>query len=508
MYDAVIIGCGITGAAAAYELSKYTIVEKSGKGGASKSRPLRVAVLDKENDVSEGATKANSGIIHSGYDPAPGTLMARLNVEGNLLAAKLCVKLDIPHRKCGSLVLAFSDEDKNHLRHLYEGGMQNGVSGMEILEGEQVLRLEPKLNREISAALRSPAAMIVSPWEYALALIETACRNGAELFLESEVLAIEKAGDDGSKPGGRWTVKTGRGSYETNRVINAAGVWSDKIHNMAAPRAFTIYPYRGEYYLLDKSEGKKVNHIVFQCPTAAGKGVLVAPTVHGNLIVGPNGEACADGEDTAVTGEGLSAVREAALKSAPSLEFGENVRNFSGVRAASDNNDFIIREAEGAPGFIDLAGIKSPGLSATPAIAALLPGMLGRDGQFRRGVLHLEEKKHFIDTRRRIRFADLSSGERSALVKKNPAYGRVLCRCETVTEGEILDALAAPVPPRTVDAVKRRCNPGMGRCQGAFCAPRILELLAAYYRLEMEAILQDRAGSYILSGAPGSSHGA
>ncbi|MDR1507513.1 MAG: NAD(P)/FAD-dependent oxidoreductase [Treponema sp.] len=522
MYDVVIIGCGITGAAAAWELSKYNVVEQDGKGTVI-TRPIRTAVLDKENDVSCGASKANSAVIHAGYDPPPGTLMARLNVEGNRLAAELCEKLDVPHRKCGSMVLAFSPDDKNHLLQLYNRGIQNGVSDIEILDGEQVLKREPRLNREISAALFAPAAMIISPWEYVLALIETACRNGTELFLDSEVLSIgerargtaETGGAAGSGP--RWIVKTAGAVYETAWLINAAGVHSDKIHNMAAPETFTIYPYRGEYYLLDKSEGGMVNHVIFQCPTAAGKGVLIAPTVHGNLITGPNGEACADGEDTATTGEGLLAVRRAAVKSVPSLNFGENIRNFSGIRAASNTDDFIVKEAEGAPGFIDLAGIKSPGLSAAPAIAALLPGMLGTGGAVgygtpgarpRNDLLHLEAKEKFIDTRSRVRFAGLSTADKSALIKTNPAYGRVMCRCETVTEGEILDALAAPIPPHTIDAVKRRCNPGMGRCQGGFCAPRILELLASFYHVDPETILQDSAGSYILSGETGESHGA
>jgi glycerol-3-phosphate dehydrogenase len=259
-----------------------------------------------------------------------------------------------------------------------------------------------------------------------------------------------------------------------------------------------IYPYRGEYYLLDKSEGKLVNHIIFQCPTPAGQGVLVAPTVHGNLIAGPNAGSCDDAEDTAVTAAGLEDVAERAKKSVPSINFRASIRNFAGLRAAADRDDFIIAEAEGAPGFFDAAGIKSPGLSAAPAIARRLLELLAARG------LVLEPKKDPVDTRRRIRFADLSPKERIALVKKNPAYGRVLCRCETVTEGEILDSLAAPIPPHTLDGVKRRCNPGMGRCQGGFCGPRILELLADQYKLEPEEILQDRSGSYILT-AKGSS---
>jgi glycerol-3-phosphate dehydrogenase len=365
---------------------------------------------------------------------------------------------------------------------------------MELLTGAQVRAMEPNLSDQVCGALLAPGAMIVSPWEYALALIETALRNGVELYLNNEVKAI-------SPLASHWRITTGQGIFETRFIINAAGVHSDSIHNMAAPPAFTIHPSRGEYYILDKSEGNLVNHIIFQCPTKAGKGVLVAPTVHGNLLVGPNSEIIQDGEDTATTAQGLADVAKAALRSLPALNFKAGIRNFAGVRAAADGRDFIVREAQGAPGFFDLAGIQSPGLSAAPAIAALALDLLRERG------LGGEPKTDFIDTRRRIRFAELSPAEKAELIKSNPAYGQVLCRCETVTEGEVLDALAAPVPPRTLDAVKRRCNPGMGRCQGGFCGPRILELLADHFKAEPPEILQDTEGTYILTGKTGGAGG-
>lgn len=474
--DVVIIGCGIVGAAAAYELSKYR---------------LSIAVLDKENDVAAGVTKANSAIIHAGYDPEPGTLMARSNVEGRRLAAELCKKLDVPHRQCGSLVLAFSDEDQRHLRQLYDRGIRNGVPAMELLTGPQVRTLEPNLSGKVCGALLAPEAMIVSPWEYALALIETALRNGVELYLNNEVKTISPAGP-------HWRITTDQGVFETRFIINAAGVHSDRIHNMAAPPAFTILPKRGEYYILDKSEGDQVNHIIFQCPSVTGKGILVAPTVHGNLLVGPNSEDPQDKEDTATTAKGLAEVAAAARRSLPGLKLQAGIRNFSGIRAVADEKDFIVREAQGAPGFFDLAGIKSPGLSAAPAIALLALELLRGRG------LGGEPKETFIDTRRRVRFAELSPGEKAALIKSNPAYGQVLCRCETVTEGEVLDALGAPIPPRTLDAVKRRCNPGMGRCQGGFCGPRIMELLADHFNVDPAEITQDTRGTFILTGKTGS----
>lgn len=473
MFDVAIIGCGIVGAAAAYELSKYR---------------LSVAVLEKENDVSDGTTKANSAILHAGYDPRPGTLMAALNVEGVRLAKELCQKLDVPYRACGSLVLAFSEAERETLQTLYEQGLKNGVPGVELLDFQALHTLEPNVSPQAVGALHAPGAAIVSPWEYALALIETAVRNGVELFLESPVTAIRPLEGRG------YLLKTPGGVHRARYVLNAAGVHADEVHNLIAAPSFRIIPDRGEYYLLDKSEGGRVNHVIFQCPTAAGKGTLVSPTVHGNLIVGPNNEPPADGDDTATTRAGLSHVAEMARKSVPSVDLRASIRNFSGVRAAADTDDFIIAEAQDAPGFIDLAGIKSPGLSAAPAIAGMAAGLLRDLG------LPLEEKTDFIDTRRRVRFKELSPAEKADLVRENPAYGRVICRCETITEGEILDAIHSPIPPRTVDAVKRRCNPGMGRCQGGFCGPRVVELLSRELGLDPTEVLQDRAGTVILTG--------
>ena len=470
MYDVIIIGCGITGAALAFELSRYR---------------LSIAVLEKENDVAAGTTKANSAILHAGYDPEPGTLMAKLNVRGSALAKELCAKLDVPYRPCGSLVLGFSPADGAALETLYRRGLANGVPGLALLTGDQARALEPSLSPAVTRALHAPSAAIVSPWEYCLALAETAVHNGAQVHLRSGVEAIEKTG-------GGWRVRTAGGHFEGRFVVNAAGVFADRIHDLAAPHAFSIYPSRGQYFLLDKSEGDRVGRVIFQCPNENGKGVLVAPTVHGNLIVGPNAEAV-EGENTATTGEGLAFVRETAKKSVPSLDFRASIRNFAGVRAHADGGDFILGEAAGAPGFFDAAGICSPGLSAAPAVAEYLAGRMADAG------LELTPKEHFFCARRRVRFKDLSPEAKAALVKENPAYGRVVCRCETITEGEILDALRAPIPPRSVDAVKRRCNPGMGRCQGGFCGPRVVELLCRELGMAPGEVVQDRDGSWLLS---------
>ena len=467
MYDVLIIGCGVTGAATAFELAKYR---------------LRVGVLERENDVALGTTKANSAILHAGYDPEPGTLMAQLNVRGAELARELCRKLDVPYRPCGSLVLAFSEAERQTLEELYRRGTKNGVPGLELLSGDQARALEPNLSGEAAAALHAPSAAICSPWEYCLALAETAVKNGAELHRNAEVTGLEPAGEG-------WTVHTSRGEFQARFVVNAAGVDAGTVHAMAAPPSFTTTPARGQYYLLDKSEGSRVGRVIFQCPGKAGKGVLAAPTVHGNLIVGPNSEQV-EGNDTATTGDGLRFVRETAQKSVPSINFRESIRNFAGVRASTDRGDFILERA--APHFIDLAGICSPGLSAAAAIGEYAAGLLAEEG------LALEKKDKFICERRRTRFKELPVEERAALVEREPAYGRVICRCETVTEGEILEALRGPIPPVSVDGVKRRVNAGMGRCQGGFCGPRVVDILARALNRSPKDIVQDQAGSWLL----------
>ena len=469
MYDTIIIGCGIVGAAAAFTLS---------------CREGSVLVLEKENDVATGATRANSAIIHAGYDPEPGTKMARLNVRGAALAKELCRSLSVPYARIGSLVLAFSPEQMHTVEVLYQRGIQNGVPGLRVLSPAEVLEMEPNVSGEVCGALFAPSAGIVNPWEYALAFIETAVTNGTELRRSCPVTSIEKTADG-------WAVSTPQGTFEARTVINAAGVESEEIHDMALPHTFTIKPNRGEYYLMDKSEGKQVSHVLFQCPSAVGKGVLVSPTVHGNLIVGPNAVAAEDKSRVNTTGAGLNFVRETAVKSVPALNFRSSIRNFAGMRANSDQNDFIIQEQDG---FIDLAGIKSPGLSSEPAIAEEALTLAQKNGLF-------SVAKHSAVTTRQKRHFNLQdeAGKR-AMIAENPLYGRVICRCETVTEGEILDAIHSPVPPCSVDGVKRRCNAGMGRCQGGFCGPRVLEILSRELNLKPESVLKDLSGSEILIG--------
>lgn len=469
MYDVAIIGSGITGCACAYFLSKYR---------------LKIAVIEKNNDVCCGTTKANSAIIHAGYDPHPETLMAKLNVKGSAMAKEICAKLDVPYNQIGSLVVAFSEEEAKTVEELFERGNANGVPDLKILNREELKEAEPMISDEALCALYAPSAAIVNPWEYGLAMAETAVRNGAEILLESEVTSIKKEN-------GVFKITAGEKEIEAKYVINAAGVNCDDVHNMIAPPKFKVIPSAGEYYLLDKSEGKRARHVIFQCPNKDGKGVLVSPTVHGNLIVGPNADA-RDKDDTSTKTRCLDFVREKAVKSVPSINFRENIRNFTGVRAATEIDDFIIEFA--CEGFLDLAGIKSPGLSAAPAIAELAVKMLGESG------LALEEKESFTDERTHLRFKHLSDEEKNNAVKKNSAYGRVICRCETITEGEIIDALNSPIPPVSLDGIKRRAGTGMGRCQGGFCGPKVLEIMAKYKNEPFESILQDNTGSVILTG--------
>lgn len=471
MMDVAIIGCGVIGAAAAYYLSRY---------GAE------VMILERENDVSMETSRANSAILHAGYSARPGSLMARMNVRGAALAREICTALDVPYRQVGSLVLAFDGADLERLNRLYNDGQQNGVPGIQMLDQNAVLAMEPNLSKQVRGALYAPTAAIVSPWEYTLAMAENAVENGARLELETEVTGLERI------PAGGWRIHTQRGEFEARFVLNAAGVEADRIHAMAAPLDFHMTPCRGEYYLLDRSEGQTVRHVIFQCPTRSGKGVLVAPTVHGNLIVGPNAENIDNDKNTATTARGLAAVAEAARKSVPDLRLSAAIRNFAGVRANTDAGDFVIKWA--APGLLDLAGMKSPGLSAAAAIGEYTVKLLREAG------LVLRDRQTPVTPKKRVRFRELSAQQQAELIRRDPAYGHVICRCETVTEGEIVAACHTLIPPRSIDGIKRRTNAGMGRCQGGFCGPRVMEILSRELGLDPLKIPQDRARSFPLTG--------
>lgn len=466
MYDVIIIGAGIVGCSTAYYLSQYD---------------LKVAVLEACNDVSMGTTRANSAIVHAGYDPEPGTLMARHNVKGALMIRELCRRLDVPYRQCGALVVGFDDKDMETIKTLYERGLANGVEFLKILNREETHDLEPQLSADIKGALLAPTSAIVSPWELALALMEVAVENGVELKLNNKVEAISKSDE-------AFTVRTSEGEYHGRYVVNAAGIYSDAIHEMIGQKEFTITKTKGEYYLLDKSEGRRVSHTIFQCPSKVGKGVLVSPTVHGNLIVGPNAE---DSDNTDTTYEGLQFVRKTAVRSVPFISFGDNIRNFAGIRAKNDRGDFIVEESRSVPGFYNIAGIMSPGLSSAPSLALEAVDWL-------KGKMELHKKAEYKETRKKVRFNQLSAEEKNELIKKDPRYGRIICRCETVTEGEIVEAIHGVIPAVSIDAVKRRCNAGMGRCQGGFCGGKVAEILVRERGISPLDVLQNQRGTNIL----------
>lgn len=472
-YDIVIVGAGIVGASIAHHLIPYDV---------------SVLLLDKNNDVAMGATRANSAIIHAGYDPMPGTLMAKLNVEGNRLAEKLCEDLSVPFSRCGSLVVAFSEEEKKTVKELYDRGLANGVPNMEILDADALKKMEPAISEEAVAALYAPSAGIVNPWELCLAQAEVFVRNGGTFLGNCEVTNISPSNENDSK----YILDTTQGTIEADTVILACGIHADEVHGFLAKPDFEIRPTRGEYFLLDKSEGGKVSHVIFQCPSEVGKGVLVSPTVHGNMICGPTSEVLeSQSEDTATTSAKLSEIKEKAARSVANISWRDNVRNFSGIRANADVEDFIIRQIPEQPGVFEAAAIKSPGLASSPAIGPYMIDLLKEAG------IALKNRQTSYDlTRKKVHFNKMDHDARTQLVAQDPAYGRIVCRCEGITEGEIRDALQSPIPPVSLDGVKRRAGTGMGRCQGGFCGPRIVEMLRAQQEEnDPLAILQDGEGS-------------
>lgn len=460
MKDVIIIGAGVSGCAVARELSRYE---------------LDICVLEKESDVCEGTSKANSGIVHGGFDAKPGTLKAKLNVLGNQMMDEMAEKLDFPFRRNGAMVVCQSKEEMAVLEELMERGKKNGVEGMEMLSRSQALLLEPNLADTVYAAIHIPSSGIVCPFEMNLAYAENAVQNGVQFHLETEVKQIEKM-ENGFR------VLTDKGMLETRFLINAAGVYADIFHNMVSREKIHITPRRGEYCLLDKNAGNLVERTIFQIPTPKGKGVLVTPTVHGNLLIGPTAADITDKEGTETTSDGLEEVMKKCTKSVKNIPKRQIITSFAGLRAHEDDGDFIIQEVKDAKGFIDVAGIESPGLSSVPAIGVYVRDIMA-------GLTELCEKKEFCEHRKRItRISERSREEQNGLIQENPAYGQIVCRCEGVTMGEILDAIHRPLGATTLDGIKRRTRAGMGRCQAGFCTPKNMELLAEELHLGLKDI--------------------
>ncbi|MBE6969053.1 MAG: NAD(P)/FAD-dependent oxidoreductase [Ruminococcaceae bacterium] len=470
-YDVVIIGAGVCGCAAAMALSRYE---------------LNIAVLEKGEDLCTGASKANSAIVHAGFDARPGTKKAAFNAAGSRMMPALCEELHVPYRRCGSLVLGFGEHDRAALEDLKQRGERNGVEELRLVEREELHAMEPNLAKDAGPALYAPSGGIVCPFELTAAMAENAAINGAAFYFDSAVNRIERIQNG-------WRILCGDRFLETACIVNAAGLGAAEIHNMVSDDKCRIVPRRGEYTLLDKKCGALVSRTVFQLPTAMGKGVLVTPTVHGNILVGPTAEDIGDPADTATTAEGLAKLRSAAVRSVPDLPLKSSITAFSGLRAHLDGeDDFILGFA--APGFLDLLGIESPGLSASPAIGQWAAEQCAAH-------LGAATRKDYKPGRPTpIRIHELSFEERAALIEKDGAYGQIVCRCEGVTEGEIRDAIRRTPGAKSLDGVKRRTRAGMGRCQGGFCAARVMEILADELGTDPLSLTKSGGESLLLRG--------
>lgn len=457
MYDVCIIGAGVIGANIARELAKYKV---------------SVCLVEKEEDVSCGCSKANSGIVHGGYSDKPGTLKAQLCVKGNRMYEQLNKELNFGYRETGSLVLAFREEDGKTLEKLYDYGIANGVGGLEIITGEQARTREPYLSQEVKSALYCGNAGITSPYEFVIALTENAITNGVDLKLNTEVTGIEKKEEC-------FTIHTNKGEIQGKYVINAAGVYSDKVANMIGVDDFIITPRRGQYILLDKDQNYLVNSVIFQVPTELGKGILVTTTYHGNLMVGPNAEDIDDKDNVGTDEEALEKIVHAARVSVPNFDMKKAITSFAGNRPVSNQKDWVIEESS-VPGFINLVGIDSPGLTASPAIGLKVIEILKESG------LHLEEKADFVFYRKPI----IKVKEDSFIgdINATTPEAHIICRCEQVTEAEVIDALHRGIPIQSIDGIKRRTRAGMGRCQGGFCRRRVQELIGKELNIPMEEV--------------------
>lgn len=472
MYDVVIIGAGVSGSAIARELSRY-----EGK----------FCVVEQGEDVCVGTSKANSGIVHAGFDAKPDSLMARLNVEGNQMMKELSEELEFSFWQNGSLVVCLNKDEMPALTGLYERGIANGVKDLEIISGRQAKEMEPNLADSVYAALYAPTAGIVCPFGLNIALAENAATNGVEFRFHTEVEKIVKRERE-------YLLETNQGVIETRYIVNAAGVYADKIHNMVSEKKIRITPRRGEYLLLDNSIGAYVKHTIFQVPTKLGKGILVTPTAHGNMMLGPTARDIEEKEGTNTTSEGIATILEKVGTTVKEIPKGKVITSFAGLRAHEEGHEFIIGEVEDVAGFIDCAGIESPGLTSSPAIGRMV-------GDILRGKMNLTENIHFQGKRKGLLNPKaLTKDEYNKLIKENPTYGIVVCRCERVTEGEIVDAIRRPLGATTLDGIKRRTRAGMGRCQSGFCAPKVMEILARELQVDRKAIRKSGVRSEVITG--------
>ncbi len=467
MFDVIVIGAGVVGGLSARELTRYG---------------LKVCILDKENDVAMGATRANSAIVHAGFDAKEGSLKARFNVRGSEMMEKVAEELGVKYKRNGSLVVGFSDEDRTTLKGLYERGIKNGVKGLSLIEREEILALEKNIGKDVLCALRAETGAIICPYELCMAAIGNAMDNGAELKLGFKVDKIEKT-DTG------YAVYSKDEVVYSKYVVNAAGVYSDEIASLTGDKSFSVMPRRGEYMLLDKECGSLVSHTIFRCPSKMGKGILVSPTVDGNLLLGPTAEDIEDKSDTKTTAEGISKVKLQANEQVSGIELGKVITSFTGLRSVGSTGDFIINMKDG---FINLAGIESPGLTSSPAIAEYVAELIREAGE------ELNERADFNPRRRPMHyFRELDIDAKNEIIRENPEYAHIICRCERVSEGEILEAIRTNPKPRDLDGVKRRTRATMGRCQGGFCSPYIVEILARELGIDILDVTKSGGSSYI-----------
>ncbi len=473
-YDILIVGAGIIGGMVARELSKYN---------------LSACILEKENDVATGATKANSGIVHGGYDPEPGTLKAKMNSLGVELLYETAKMLNTPYKQNGSLICAFGKDEESGIKELYDRGIKNGIKGLEILNGEEARKLEPNLSSEVSLALHVPSAGIICPYKLTIAAVGNAMDNGITLKRNFKIVEIKKENEI-------FSVTAENGETVTGKyLINCAGCYSDKIARLAGDTSFEIIPRAGEYLLLDKAVGNTVSHTIFQVPTKEGKGILVTPTVDGNLLTGPTAAVVETPENKEITPEGIKTVISLAKKSVPDVQFSFVITSFAGVRSSEKSGDFIIEPSKSTDGLINVAAIDSPGLTSCVAIARYVVEILSELG------VALEEKADWNGCRKDTEaFNKMNDEEKDAYIKKNPAYGKIICRCEGITEGEIRDALHRNPPALDIDGVKRRTRTGMGRCQGGFCSPYVMRLIAEENNIPLEDVTKKGGNSKMLTG--------
>lgn len=473
MFDVVVIGGGVIGGAVLRELTKYR---------------LKVCLLEKENDVAMGQSKANSGIVHAGFDAPSGSLKAKFNVLGNAMMEEYAKDLGVKFKRNGSLVVAFSPDEFEILFNLKVRGQENGVTGLEILSRDQLFELEPNVSKKALGALYAPSCGIVCPYKLTIAEIGNAMDNGAKLFLNFCVDKIEK--NDG-----KFNVISSDGRNVCAKVIiNCSGIYAEHISNMLGDYSFTIGGRKGEYILLDRQSQQFVSHTLFFTPTDKGKGILVSPTVDGNIILGPTAQVVED-KNVLTSVDGIKEVQQKAVQMCDNVPFGGTITSFAGTRAFSDRHDFIIEESKTVEGLIHCAGIESPGLTSAPAIGKFVVDSLVSKH------FELKNNSKFNGKRKPSDYFNyLTDEEKNNVIKSNKAFGKIVCRCEKITEGEIVEAIRTNPPAMDIDAVKRRTRSGMGRCQGGFCQPQVAEILAREQGVELDKVTKSGKKSYILTG--------